>query len=63
MNRIVALAILLPSILFAQHTIKGTFFPAKDYNVALLYKVTPTISVYITNTEINKDGTFEIQLD
>ena len=63
MNRIVALAVLLPSLLFAQHTIKGTFSPAKDYNVALLYKVTPTISSYITNTEINADGTFEIQLD
>lgn len=63
MNRIVALAVLLPSFLFAQHTIKGTFSPAEDYNVALLYKVTPTISSYITNTEISEDGTFEIQLD
>ncbi len=63
MNRIVALVVLLPSFLFAQHTIKGTFSPAKDYNVALLYKVTPTISTYITNTEINDDGSFEIQLD
>ena len=43
--------------------LKARFSPAKDYNVALLYKVTPTISAYITNTEINADGTFEIQLD
>ncbi len=63
MNRIVVLAVLLPSFLFAQHTIKGIFSPAKDYNVALLYKVTPTISDYVANTEINTDGTFEIQLD
>lgn len=63
MNRIVALAVLLPSFLLAQHTIKGTFSPAEDYNVALLYKVSPTISSYITNTEISEDGTFEIQLD
>ena len=63
MNQIVALAVLLPSFLFAQHTIKGTFSPAKDYNVVLLYKVTPTISTYITNTKINENGSFEIQLD
>ncbi len=53
----------MPSVLLAQHTIKGTFTPAEDYNVAILYKVTPTVSEYIANAEIGEDGIFEIQLD
>lgn len=63
LKRIVVLAFLLPSILLAQHKIKGTFSPAKDYNVALLYKVTPTISEYVTNSEISEKGAFEFKLD
>lgn len=63
LNRIIALAVLLPAFLFAQHTIKGTFSPAKDYNVALLYKVTPTISEYVANSEIKEDGSFQFKLD
>jgi hypothetical protein len=50
-------------MLLAQHTIKGTFSPAEDYNFALLYKVTPTISEYVSNAEIQEDGTFQFQLD
>ena len=63
MKRILFLSLLLPSILVAQHTIKGMFSPPEDYNVALLYKVTPTLSEYITNSEIKKDGSFEFKLD
>lgn len=63
MKRLLFLMALLPTLLLAQHTIKGTFSPAEDYNVALLYKVTPTMSQYIDNSEINNDGTFEFQLD
>ena len=47
----------------AQHTIKGVFSPAKDYEVALLYKVTPTVSKYITNADVKKDGSFLFKLD
>jgi len=54
---------LLPSILLAQHTIKGTFSPSEEFNFAILYKVTPTNSVYVNNTEINGDGNFTFQLD
>ncbi len=57
------LLILLPSILLAQHTIKGTFSPAEEYKIALLYKVTPTISQYVANANVNEDGTFELKLD
>ena len=63
MKRLLFLSLLLPSILFAQHTIKGVFSPAEDYNVALLYKVMPAFSKYITNTSIKEDGSFEIKLD
>ncbi|MFD1616175.1 TlpA family protein disulfide reductase [Gelatiniphilus marinus] len=62
LKELVALAVLLPTIFFGQHTIKGTFTPAQDYNIALLYKVTPTVSEYITNAEI-KEGILEFKLD
>nr|WP_284698362.1 TlpA disulfide reductase family protein [Algibacter sp.] len=53
----------MPSILLAQNTIKGKFSPAKDYNFALLYKVKPTLSDYVSNAEIQEDGSFEFKLD
>ncbi|MGK0253318.1 MAG: thiol-disulfide isomerase/thioredoxin [Mariniflexile sp.] len=61
--RIVTLLILLPNFLLAQHTITGVFSPAKDYKVVLLYKATPTVSNYISSAEIQKDGSFQFQLD
>lgn len=63
MKRLFFITLLLPSILLAQYSIKGTFSPAKDYNFALLYKVNPTISDYVTNAEISEDGSFEFKLD
>lgn len=64
MKRLLYLIAILPSILIAQHNIKGTFSPAKEYNFALLYKVTPTVSEYISNAEIDPEtGGFEFQLD
>ncbi|MEP1488025.1 MAG: TlpA disulfide reductase family protein [Algibacter sp.] len=63
LKRLFALAILLPSVLFAQHTIKGTFSPPEDYKFVLLYKVTPEVSTYVNNAEINGRGEFEFQLD
>ncbi|WP_445737916.1 TlpA family protein disulfide reductase [Mariniflexile sp.] len=61
--RLISLLIVLPNILLAQHTISGMFSPPKDYKVALLYKVTPTVSEYIANAEVQKDGSFQFQLD
>ena len=61
--RIIALFVLLPNFLLAQHTISGVFSPAKDYKVALLYKVTPTVSEYVSNAEVQKDGSFQFNLD
>ncbi len=54
---------LAPSIFLGQHTIKGKFSPAKDFNFALLYKVNPSIFDYVTNAEIAEDGSFTFKLD
>ncbi|GAA4890543.1 hypothetical protein GCM10023311_13470 [Flaviramulus aquimarinus] len=62
-KRLLFITVLCPGLLAAQHSIKGVFSPAKNYNIALLYKVTPTISDYISNAEIKADGRFEFQLD
>lgn len=62
LKQIVALVFLFPTIIWGQRTIKGTFSPPEDYNIALLYKVTPTVSEYVTNSEI-KDGKLELKLD
>ncbi|MBP0905613.1 TlpA family protein disulfide reductase [Mariniflexile gromovii] len=61
--RIVTILILLPYALLAQHTIKGVLSPATDFEVVLLYKVTPTVSEYITNADVQKDGSFQFQLE
>jgi len=62
-KKLLFLFALLPSILLAQHTIKGTFTPPEDYKWIILYKVTPTTSIYVENAEIAEDGTFKIELD
>ncbi|GAA4280088.1 TlpA family protein disulfide reductase [Gaetbulibacter aestuarii] len=63
LNKFIVYVLLLPGMLLAQHTIKGTFTPPKDYKVVLLYKVTPSLSNYITNTKVDKDGHFQFSLD
>lgn len=62
LKKLIFILSIFPSLLMAQHTIKGTFSPAKDYNYALLYKVTPTSNDYISNAEI-KEGKFVFNLD
>lgn len=52
----------MPTVLLAQHSIKGTFSPAEEYNYAILYKVTPNSNIYISNAEI-KNGEFNFELD
>lgn len=53
----------LPIFAIAQHTIKGTFSPAEEFNYAILYKVTPTTSIYIQNSEVNREGQFTFKMD
>ena len=62
-KKILFLFALLPSILLAQHSIKGTFTPAEEYKWIILYKVTPTTSIYVENAEVDEKGNFEITLD
>lgn len=62
MKKILFILTILPGLLIAQHTIKGKFSPADEYNYALLYKVTPESNVYVSNTEI-RDGEFSFELD
>ena len=54
---------LLPGFIVAQYSIKGNFSPAEDYKWIILYKVTPTTSVYIDNSEVDEKGNFEIPMD
>lgn len=63
LKRLIFSVFLLPAILFSQHVIKGRFTNADDYKYALLYKIMPVSSEYITNSEIKKDGSFELKLD
>ncbi len=62
-KKLLFLLALFPSILLAQHSIKGTFTPPEEYKWIILYKVTPTTSIYVENAEIGEDGSFEIVLD
>jgi len=54
---------LFPSFLLAQHSIKGVFTPADEFEFVILYKVTPTTSIYVNNAEIDAEGKFEFKLD
>lgn len=62
-KKLLFLFALLPSILLAQHSIKGTFTPPKEFKWIILYKVTPTTSIYVENAEVDEKGNFEIKLD
>jgi len=45
----------------AQHTISGTFYPAKDYTWLIAYGLKPGTQGYIADTAIN-DGKFNMQI-
>lgn len=56
--------VFIPSLLCAQHSIKGKFEPKEDFTFAILYRVSPTTSIYVANSGINKeDGSYEFELD
>lgn len=50
-------------MLFAQHSIKGTFKPADQFKFAFLYRVTAQTSLFIANSDVDKNGNFELKLD
>ena len=45
----------------AQHTISGTFTPAKDYTWLLAYRLTPSGEAYVADTAIDK-GKFTLKI-
>ena len=61
-KRLLFLLAVLPTMLFAQHTIKGTFSPAKDFKFAFLYRVTAETALFVDNADLKEDGTFEFTL-
>lgn len=64
LKKISVLLAILPSIVLAQHSIKGKFQPKEKFTFAILYRVSPTTSVYVANAEIKKeDGSYEFKLD
>jgi thiol-disulfide isomerase/thioredoxin/ribosome biogenesis protein Nip4 len=62
LKKIILFLSILPTFLMAQHTIKGSFSPADEFNYALLYKITPEANIYVSNAEI-KNGKFSFSLD
>jgi thiol-disulfide isomerase/thioredoxin len=62
MKRLIFIIIILPMLTVAQHSMKGTFSPVEDFENVILYKVTPTASLYVAHTTINQ-GELEILLD
>ena len=47
----------------AQHELKVTFTPAKDFTYAFLYRMTPTDPVFVNNSKIDSLGHTQIALD
>jgi len=62
-QKLIFLIAFLPTLLFSQHSINGTFSPATDYTYAFLYHSTAKSSDYIDRSQINEDGSFSIVLD
>ena len=55
--------LLIPMYVWSQHSIQGTFPVAKKYKFVILYQVTPTGLSYTADTNIEEDGSFQLQLD
>ncbi len=62
MKKLLLTLLLLPYFLFAQHSIKVTFSPAKDFTWAILYKNSPGSHKYIAQGKI-KNGVAVFNLD
>ena len=63
LKSLLAFFLITTTICVGQNSIKGAFTPAEDYKFVILYKVTPTTSIYTTNSQIGVDGKFEFKLD
>jgi len=63
MKQLLFFIALFPFSFLAQHTISGTFAPAENYSWAILYKITPTATVYTTDVQLDENGGFVMELD
>jgi len=63
MKKLLLLFAIIPSLLTAQHVIKGKFSPPEAFKFAFLYKVTPKTSIFIDNADLKEDGRFTFKLD
>jgi len=63
MLKLLKLLVFIPSLIFTQNTVSGTFPPAGDYEFALLYKSTPAGTQYINKGDLSSKGQFSIKLD
>lgn len=63
MKKLIYILALLPTILFSQHSINGTFSPAEEFTYAFLYRSSPTGSDYVNRAKLESDGSFKIELD
>ncbi|WP_298484913.1 TlpA disulfide reductase family protein [uncultured Maribacter sp.] len=58
---ILGLLLFFSAFVFAQHTISGTFMPAKDYSWIIAYRLKPGTQVYVADTAIKK-GEFSLNI-
>ena len=58
---VVILALIIGIPLHAQHTISGTFSPAKDYKWLIAYRLKPGTQSYIADTAV-KNGVFNLKI-
>ena len=62
MKNLIFALFILPVLAWSQHTVSGVFSPAKDYKIAILYKVTPTQLVYENHSAVDSLGQFHITI-
>jgi len=60
-NTLFLALVLVTFCLSAQHTISGTFSPAKDFTWVIAYRLQPGTQAYIADTAVN-NGTFSLQI-
>lgn len=63
MKKLFHLFAFIPTLLFSQHSVQGTFSPAEDFTYAFLYKASPTTLNYLNRGKVEENGTFTIELD
>lgn len=63
MYRFFLIFFLISVSVFSQHHISGKFYPEEDYNFVMLYRIEPTQHVFVTNSMVEDDGSFRLNLN